>query len=174
MRMICSLIACICLMALPLSAQPNRNDELQPGQVDLQLAGEIELGILIDIISERLGINIVSSSEHDSKKILIRSNEPVPEGSLLSLLEISMRSHDLILAPSADPHWYTIVDSKDLLAGCPAYAQLKQVLTAVNVSPSCLNPMKTSAVSRAPGVRSSEGGGCTHADKVTFGIACRA
>lgn len=116
MRKICSLLACMCLMGSPVFAQPTRNDGLQPGQVDLQLAGEIELGILIDIISERLGVNIVSSSEHDKKKVLIRSNEPIPEASLLSLLEISMRSHDLILAPSTDPHWYTIVDSKDLLA----------------------------------------------------------
>ncbi len=103
MRTICSLITSICLGATVSLAQPARSGDLQPGQVDLQLAGEIELGILIDIISERLGINIVSSSEHDKKKILIRSNEPVPEDSLLSLLEISMRSHDLVLAPTRAP-----------------------------------------------------------------------
>lgn len=126
MRNICTFIASICLGASVSHAQPARNDVLQPGQVDLQLAGEIELGILIDLIAGQLGINIVSSKEHDSKKILIRSNEPVPEASLLSLLEIAMRSHNLVLAPSADPHWYTIMDNKDLLAAASEAAKAER------------------------------------------------
>lgn len=126
MRNIGIFIASICLGASLLHAQPARNGALQPGQVDLQLAGEIELGILIDLIAGKLGINIVSSREHDSKKILIRSNEPVPEASLLSLLEIAMRSHNLVLAPSADPHWYTIMDNKDLLAAASEAAKAER------------------------------------------------
>jgi cupin superfamily acireductone dioxygenase involved in methionine salvage len=34
----------------------------------------------------------------------------------MSLLELSLRTHNLILAPSGDDHWFTILDSKDLLA----------------------------------------------------------
>jgi len=43
-------------------AQPLRDRSPNQGGVELDLAGELELGILIDLISDRLGINIVSSS----------------------------------------------------------------------------------------------------------------
>mgnify|MGYP000381747793 CR=1 FL=1 len=99
-------------------AQPMRDRSPStppPGAVSLDLAGELELGILIDLISDRLGINIVSSSQAESKKIRIRAPESIPDAALMSLLELSLRTHDLILAPAGDDHWFTILDSKDLL-----------------------------------------------------------
>ncbi|MCA9303180.1 MAG: hypothetical protein KC996_03565 [Phycisphaerales bacterium] len=93
-----------------------RESSPPPGETELDLAGEIELGILIDLISERLGINIVSSSVAETKKIRIRSPRSVPDEALMSLLELSLRTHELILAPGTDEHWFTILESKDLLA----------------------------------------------------------
>lgn len=97
-------------------SQPTQNRSSNQGGVELDLAGELELGILIDLISDRLGINIVSSSAAETKKIRIRAPESIPDEALMSLLELSLRTHDLILAPSADEHWFTIVDTKDLLS----------------------------------------------------------
>ena len=65
-----------------LHAQPMRDrGSIAPsaGAVELDLAGELELGILIDLISDRLGINIISSSSAESKKVRIRAPESIPD-----------------------------------------------------------------------------------------------
>jgi len=69
------------------NAQPMRDRSPSappPGAVALDLAGELELGVLIDLISDRLGINIVSSSQAESKKIRIRAPESIPDAALMS------------------------------------------------------------------------------------------
>lgn len=58
----------------------DRGSSVPPaGAVELDLAGELELGILIDLISDRLGINIISSSSAESKKVRIRAPESIPD-----------------------------------------------------------------------------------------------
>lgn len=115
--LVCVLIVPLALSADCVSAQQRRGPDSAP--VTLGFGETIELDPLIDLVSERLGVNIVSNGQTSSKSIQIRSPRSVPSETLLSLLEAALQAHNLILAPGADEHWYTIRPSSDLVASAP-------------------------------------------------------
>lgn len=115
----CALILlCICAcLAFHAEAQQRRGNN--PNPVTLGFGETIELDPLIDLVSERLGVNIISNGETAGKSIQIRSPSSVPPEALLSLLEAALQTHKLVLAPGSDEFWYTIRPSTDLVASAP-------------------------------------------------------
>ncbi|MEL6498011.1 MAG: secretin N-terminal domain-containing protein [Planctomycetota bacterium] len=88
----------------------------QRDTIEFDLADEVELPFLIDYVSERLSINVVTTNQANGKSVQILAPERVPVDGLLTLLEVSLRAHNLTLTPGPDENWYIITPTTDLAA----------------------------------------------------------
>jgi general secretion pathway protein D len=87
-----------------------------PDTVKLNLPDQVELSVLIELVSDRLKMNIVCDEQLASKKVMLRTPEPVPVESLQRLLETVLAMHGLALVPGDDPGWWRVEAVKNLAA----------------------------------------------------------
>jgi type II secretory pathway component GspD/PulD (secretin) len=87
--------------------------------VELNFENEIEIKDLIDMVSKRLGINILYDEQILNKKVNIRSPIDVPPESLLSLLQSALQMKDLVLQDAGSSGWKQIVQTAKLPAVAP-------------------------------------------------------
>ncbi len=104
-------LICGCL-AVPQAAawQP-----AQPGNVRLNLQGEVKLQALIDYVSQRLNLQIIYSANVGNKRVNVRAPQELPVESLLPLLSAVLKSEKLALVDADLPGFKRIVDAKDML-----------------------------------------------------------
>ncbi|MCC6680521.1 MAG: hypothetical protein IT445_06420 [Phycisphaeraceae bacterium] len=84
--------------------------------VELNLPPNVDLKVLIDYVSQRLGINILYDEQIANKKITIKAPTHIPVDSLLGLLESALRMKGLLLVEGDQPGWKHVVAIKDLTA----------------------------------------------------------
>lgn len=86
------------------------------GMVRLNFPQEIELKILVDYVSSRLGINILFDEQLANKKISVKAPGDIPAESLLRILESALRMKGLALVDAEAPGWKRIVATTQLAA----------------------------------------------------------
>jgi hypothetical protein len=90
----------------------------QPGQelISLNFPENVELKILIEYVSDRLGLNILYDEQQVSQKITIRSPSQVSKASLQGLLESALAMKGLVLVDGEQPGWKRVVPLSNLAA----------------------------------------------------------
>lgn len=101
---------CLWAAGQPGPANPADAEE----QVTLNFAGEIEIKILVDYVSQRLGIQILYDEKIANKKISVQAPRPIPVSSLVGVLESALKMKGLALMDADVPGWKRIVDRTDL------------------------------------------------------------
>lgn len=93
-------------------AQPPPADNT--GTVKLSLPDQADLKLLIDYVSQRLGVKILYDEGVANKKITIKAPEEIPANSLLNLLESALKMKGLALVDADVEGWKQIVVTRDL------------------------------------------------------------
>lgn len=88
----------------------------QPAQamVQLNFPEEVELKLLVDYVSTRLGVKILYDEQIANKKVSIKSPGPIPADSLIGLLESVLKMKGMALVDGDVPGWKKIRVSTDL------------------------------------------------------------
>lgn len=87
------------------------SDEL----VQLNLGPEIELRVLVDLISREVGVKVLYDETIANKKLSLRAPEQLPRSSLLDVLRSALRMKGFLLAEADAPGWLRI-DKADKLS----------------------------------------------------------
>jgi len=99
----------------PAAAQTQINQPRQ-GLVQLNLQGDIPLKALIDLVSQRLSVNLIYTEEIGNRRITVRAPNEIPVSSLLGLLGSVLRMERLALVGADVPGWKRIIDAREMLA----------------------------------------------------------
>ncbi len=111
------------LLACSAVAQPP-----QPGNIRLNLQGEVKLGALIDYVSQRLQMQFIYSPTMGNRRVNVRSPKELPVTSLLPLLGAVLKSEKMALVQADLPGFYRITDAKEMLGAAEA-GDAERVLT---------------------------------------------
>jgi len=93
------------------------NGSLEEARPDvlLTLPDEIELGTLVDLVSEQLEINFLIGTELRGKRITLKTPAQIPSSSLYGLLESALRIRGLLIIDAKQAGWKQIVTDRELL-----------------------------------------------------------
>ena len=86
------------------------------GMVSLNFADDVDLKVLIDYVSKRQGINFIYDEQIGARKITIKTSQPIPADSLLTLLDSALKMKGLSLSKSEVPGMMRIELAKSLTA----------------------------------------------------------
>jgi len=106
---------------LALSAAGGRQGETRPASggegemVLLQLPENLEVRILIEYVSKRMGVNILYDESVGRKRVTISAPARIPKDSLMGLLEGVLRMSGLAIVDADQAGWKKIVQAQDLL-----------------------------------------------------------
>jgi general secretion pathway protein D len=87
----------------------------EPVVLDFPADG-VELKVLADIVTKRLGIPIIYDESINAKKVVIRVPVRVPESALLGILQSALRMKGMALVDAEQPGWKQIVATTNLAA----------------------------------------------------------
>ena len=82
--------------------------------VQLTLGDDIEMKLVIDLVSDRLGVNILYDEQILNKKLTIKAPAGIPAKSLLGLLQSALRMKGLMLIDADVPGWQRVVPTDKL------------------------------------------------------------
>jgi hypothetical protein len=82
--------------------------------VKLNFPEQVELKMLVDCVSQRLGVKILYDEQVANKKISIKASQEIPAQSLMGLLDSSLKMKGLALVDASTPGWKRIVATTDL------------------------------------------------------------
>ena len=85
------------------------------GEVRLNLPENAELRILVDYVSQRLGIKILYDEALANKRITVKAPEAIPAETLLDVLRSALKMKGLALVDADLPGWKRIEKSDDLI-----------------------------------------------------------
>jgi general secretion pathway protein D len=125
-RRICAVplvLVCLLFHSPAATAQPLAPDQASTAEsskktdsamVKLNFPEEIDLKLLVEYVSTRLGVKILYGEEVAKKKISIKAPSEIPAQSLMNLLESALKMKELALVDADVPGWKQIVSSSDL------------------------------------------------------------
>ena len=82
--------------------------------LELNLPEEVELRVLLQLVSEELRVRILYDDRVGSQRVSLRSPERIERTSLLSILESALRMKGLAAIEDETRGWLRIVEAKDL------------------------------------------------------------
>ncbi len=124
----CVALACLVSPALaqsPPSVPPSSTDPAgtqstaNTGMIRLNFPQDVELKVLVDYVSQRLGMKILYDEEIANKKISLRAPGEVPAESLMNILQSAVKMKGLALVEAEVPGWKRIVAGAKLPSMAP-------------------------------------------------------
>jgi len=97
--------------AVPSQASATPSNAPVSGSVRLSFPAEVELKVIVDYVSQRLGMKILYDEEIANKKVSLRAPGEVPVESLLGVLQSALKMKGLALVDAEVPGWKRIVVS---------------------------------------------------------------
>ena len=91
--------------AVSVSAQ----EDGERASVQLQFPANLELRLLVDYVSERMGMNILYGDEVGRARVTVKSPEEVPVETLPAILDSALRMNGLAMVDLEQPGWKRIV-----------------------------------------------------------------
>lgn len=82
----------------------------------LNFPENMELKVLVDYVSQRLGLNILYDEQIGNRLVTIKAPTTIPDSSLLGLLESALRMKGLALIDAGQPGWKRIAPAPNLAA----------------------------------------------------------
>jgi len=83
--------------------------------IQLNFPENLEVKVLIDYVTKRLGMNILYDQSVGTQRVTISSPTRIPTSSLLGLLESVLKMAGLSLVDAEQPGWKKVVQAKDFL-----------------------------------------------------------
>lgn len=83
--------------------------------VALNLPADMELTVLVDIVSRKLSLNILYDEQIRGKRVTLKTPRNLPKDSLLTLLESALRMKGLALVEGEHDGWKKIVLARELI-----------------------------------------------------------
>jgi len=102
------------------------------GEVALNFPADMELSVLVEYVSQRLGINILYDEQVANKRLTIRAPQQVPASSLIGLLESALMMKGLALVDTPDEGFKKIIATKDILNAAISPSASSQAVTDSN------------------------------------------
>ena len=87
-----------------------------PEMISLNFPDAVELKVLIDYVSQRLGINVLYDEQTVAQRVSLRTPTKIPKDSLLPLLDGVLRTKGLLLVDGDQPGWKRVVLTANLAA----------------------------------------------------------
>ena len=87
---------------------PNSSESEEEGMIQLNLPPTVELRVIIEYVSRRLGINILYDESLGARRVAISSPRKIHKNALLDLLKDVLNMSNLELMDTALPGWKTI------------------------------------------------------------------
>ena len=106
--------ACLLLMSGPSMLFAADSDAPSGETTQLNLPDQVELKVLISLVSDQLGLQIVYDDKLGNQRVSIKAPRQVPTDSLRGILESALQINGLALVADEQPGWFRIVDAKDL------------------------------------------------------------
>lgn len=86
----------------------------------LEVPESVSLGVLVDVVSQRLGLNVVYDDALRSQNVNVRAPAPMTEEGLLALLESALRFRGFTLVQGKEDGWIEVVKIEEARArGAP-------------------------------------------------------
>lgn len=142
-------IGLVLVSAATLAAQtpetgPSSSDKRD--MVQLTLPPDTELRTLIDLVSQRLGVQFLYDEQVANKRISINSPRPIPADSLLDVLRSALKMKGMALVDADVPGWKRIVLAEDLpqisvppggpsMEGVPGTTAITETFALAHLSP---------------------------------------
>ena len=83
--------------------------------IELGLPPEVQLSLLIQMVSEELGLQVMSDDRVGNQRVRLLIPGPIPRESLRGVLESALRMRGLALVPGSEPGWLQVVQAQNLL-----------------------------------------------------------
>ena len=109
------------LIAFPVIAQEAADAD--EDMIELNLPPEVELSLLIQIISEELELQVMSDDRVGNQRVRLLIPGPIPRSSLRGLLESTLRMKGLALIEGDEPGWLRVTEAKDLIDIAPLISE---------------------------------------------------
>lgn len=114
-------LVAVSVLSCPWALAQEEQPETVPGEtpavpalVQLNFPDQVDLKLLVEYVSTRLGVKILYDEEVLNKKITIKAPNEIPASSLLDLLDSALKMKGLALVDADVPDWKQIVVSRDL------------------------------------------------------------
>ncbi|MFG0250095.1 MAG: secretin N-terminal domain-containing protein [Phycisphaeraceae bacterium JB051] len=110
------IVALMFAASLQLHAQPQNNDpQAQPdSMVQLNFPKDVELTVLVEYVSQRLGINFIYDEQLANKRLTIKAPQEIPASSLLGLLESALHIKGFTLVDAAEQGFMRIAPAAEM------------------------------------------------------------
>jgi len=108
-----------CWTAVPILAQarmPGGTTKPADDLVSLNFPENLELKLLVEYVSQRLGINFIYDEQIVAQRITLKTPTRVPASSLLSLLDSALRMKGATIVDGEQAGWKKIVPANNLAA----------------------------------------------------------
>ena len=112
----CVLVLTSLILVDRLHAQPPAVAGDQNGMVQLTFPDQIEMKVLIDYVSQRLGVRFFYDEAVEGKSISVKAPEAIPADSLLDVLQSALKIKGLALVDAEVEGWKRIVAAENLTA----------------------------------------------------------
>ncbi|MBI1335796.1 MAG: hypothetical protein GC164_02410 [Phycisphaera sp.] len=84
--------------------------------VTLNFPDNMEVQALAEYVGKRLGINFIYDEQITGRRITIKTNEPIPVSSLMTLLDSAMKIKGLVIVPTEVPGMMRVTQLTSLVA----------------------------------------------------------
>tara|TARA_Y100001933_G_scaffold263472_1_gene324989 strand:- start:53415 stop:55505 length:2091 start_codon:yes stop_codon:yes gene_type:complete len=111
---VCAVILGIHSQAIAQNQVPNQDVDNQTSLVLLNFPKDVELSVLVEYVSQRLGINFIYDEQLANKRLTIKAPQQVPSTSLLGLLESALHIKGFTLVESAEPGFMRIAPTAEM------------------------------------------------------------
>jgi len=103
-------------IAIPAFAQnqANQTNPTEEPMVLLNFPKDVELTVLVEYVSQRLGINFIYDEQLSNKRLTIKAPDQVPAESLMGLLESALHIKGFTLVEAASPGFMRIAPSASM------------------------------------------------------------
>lgn len=118
----CAIVS-LALVFAPMSLAQDTPLPINEDMIELSLPPEVELSLLIQIISEELGLQVMSDDRVGNQRVRLLIPGPIPRDSLRGLLESTLRMKGLALIEGDEPGWLRVAQAQDLVDISPRISQ---------------------------------------------------
>ncbi len=100
--------------------------------IQLNLPGEIELKVFVDLVSQQLGVRILHDERLSGKRLTVKAPTDISKSSLRGILESALRMKNLALVEAGEPGWLKIVEAQNLAAVSSPASKMPADLSTAN------------------------------------------
>lgn len=91
--------------------------------IELGLPPEVELSLLIQMVSDELGLRVMSDDRVGNQRVRLLLPGPIPRSSLRGVLESALRMKGLALVEGDEPGWLRVAEAQDLVGLAPPISE---------------------------------------------------